>query len=82
MKFLTDTAVCLNFRSNYHHPYIGRHLAEWMMEVKALLINDLKSFRWDIFPHSSKPNLLTFRELFHTFDLRYTPPDVTPDRTY
>ena len=46
MKFLTDTAVCLNFRSNYHHPYIGRHLAEWMMEVKALLINDLKSFRW------------------------------------
>ena len=24
MKFLTDTAVCRTFRSNYHHPYIGR----------------------------------------------------------
>ena len=77
MKFLTDTAVCRTFRSNCRYPYIGRHLAEWAMETKALLINDLKSFRWGIFPYPSKPNLMTLRELLRTFDLRYIPPDVT-----
>ena len=36
MKFLTDTAVCRTFRSNYRYPYIGRHLAVWAVEDKAL----------------------------------------------
>lgn len=76
MKFLTDTAVRRTFRSNCRYPYIGRHLAEWAMEVKALLINDLKSFRWNSFPYPPKPNLMTLRELPRTFDLRSGPPDV------
>ena len=36
MKFLTDTAVHRTFRSNCRYPYIGRHLAVWAVEDKAL----------------------------------------------